>query len=57
MRWLIEYIKSCFCNHKFEYGELHAEITGDFNEIIKQGIRVSATCSKCGYHKSYWKFL
>mgnify|MGYP003490117721 CR=1 FL=1 len=27
-----------------------------YDEIIKQGMKVSRTCKKCGWHKSYWKF-
>lgn len=51
MRWLIEYIRSLFCLHEYKYDE-------DFVKgVCKDGTRVSVTCTKCGYHKSYWKFM
>jgi RNase P subunit RPR2 len=55
MRWLIWYIRSCFCKHSFGYAECLLK-TNDAYGRIKEGTVVSATCSKCGYHKSYWKY-
>ena len=55
MRWLIWYIKSCFCSHDFKYESTQFERT-DANRAFEIGTVVSATCSKCGYHKSYKKY-
>lgn len=61
MRRIIEYIRSCFCKHEFEYDERSYIIWGDglfepAGTVNRRGIKVSATCKKCRYHKSYWKF-
>lgn len=57
MRWLIWYIKSCFCSHSFKYEESDYTIKNSHNQsIVKNGPVVSVTCTKCGYHKTYWKF-
>lgn len=55
MRWLIWYIKSCFCKHEFKYEEAFVTTKAVYDGS-RQGLVVSVTCSKCGYHKSYWKF-
>jgi len=54
MRWLIEYIRSLFCKHDFEYENIEASSSSDFH--FREGVKVSRTCRKCGYHKSYWKY-
>lgn len=54
MIWLVDYLRRVFCKHKWEYEEALAKRTGEF--YSKEGIRVSATCTECGHHKSYWKF-
>lgn len=54
MRFIIEYLRSCFCKHDFIYAEQWYEEKSDWG--TKESIRVSRTCTKCGYHKSYWKF-
>lgn len=57
MRWLVSYIRSVFCKHDWEKMESHCSTKSDFIfERRKQGLRVSATCKKCGWHRSYWKF-
>lgn len=52
MRWLIQYIRSCFCKHEWAFEEeyVRAPYSG------RSGPVVSVTCEKCAYHKSYWKF-
>lgn len=55
MRSLIHYIRSCFCKHEFFYDE-HRIIEEILWEQKTIGVKVSATCKKCGYHKSYWKY-
>ncbi len=54
MRFLIWYIRSCFCEHKWDYDEHQVYLEGTFRD--KQGIKVSRTCKICGWHRSYWKF-
>ena len=56
MRILINYLRECFCKHLWKREEEEGvEVNGTFSTQV--GTRVSATCEKCGYHKSYWKFL
>jgi hypothetical protein len=54
MRWLINYFREMFCKHDFVYAEEFSSRKSEFGN--RNGVRVSATCKKCGYHKSYWKF-
>lgn len=54
MRWLINYLRQCFCKHEFQKSETYAESVGDISS--KRGMKVSLYCPKCGYHKSFWKF-
>lgn len=55
MRELINWFKSLWCKHEFKYEEIFFQKHG-YTEILKQGIKVSRTCNKCGWHKSYWKY-
>lgn len=52
LAWLF---RAMFCKHKFDYHEVqYTERTyGQPNE--RNGIKVSATCKNCGWHRSYWK--
>lgn len=54
MRWLIWYIRSWFCKHDWEREERRFISDGEFRH--KEGVRVSATCKKCIWHRSYWKY-
>ena len=68
MRWLFWYFRSLFCNHDWEREALKFETwrAPDVEERMlapeikrydeKDVIRVSATCKKCGWHRSYSKF-
>jgi hypothetical protein len=60
MRWLINYIRQCFCKHEFEYTEVPYEkkYLGEFDELLGtiKNIRVSMICKKCTYHKKFDKF-
>ena len=48
MRWLINYIRSCFCKHEWEM--IHdAFVRGDFKSYGCKTYR----CVKCGYSKRY----
>lgn len=55
MRSIINYLRSLFCKHDFTYEEKHCTVTSDLGSS-KAGLKVSRTCKKCGWHKSYWKF-
>jgi hypothetical protein len=56
MRWLIWYIRSCFCKHVFKYDEVSKATRTYGAGAFQNGPMISATCSKCGYHRSYWKY-
>ena len=48
MRWLINYIRSCFCKHDWELifqGEVKEDWCRYTNKIYR--------CKKCGYSKKY----
>ena len=48
MRWLINYIRSCFCAHDWEM--IHdGFVRGDFASYYCKVYR----CKKCGYSKKY----
>ena len=49
MRWLINYIRSCFCNHDWELMFEGRIDTGGNNFYYMKGYR----CKKCGYYKEY----
>lgn len=55
MTYIINYIRRMFCKHEFQYDEKHSTHYID-DKITRQGTKVSRTCKKCGWHKSYWKF-
>lgn len=56
MTYIFWAIRSAFCKHDFEYDETHSSNTDAHGRKIREGMRVSATCSKCGWHRKYWKF-
>lgn len=69
MREVVLLMRSAFCRHEWQYEEHHhTQIGGpvtdyltmtpnpDHGKVIHSGERVSATCKKCGWHRSYWKF-
>ena len=48
LRWLINYIRSCFCKHDWElifYGQVQDGNGYYWNKIYR--------CKKCGYSKKY----
>lgn len=57
MRKLINYIREMFCKHSFKLEESRHSIVDHRGDLVRRGVKVSATCTTCGYHKSYWKFL
>lgn len=56
MRTIINYFRSLWCTHDFKYEETQYTKWGYDNEVIRAGPKVSRTCKKCGWHKSYWKY-
>jgi len=54
IRWFCEYVKQCKCSHNFEVDE-RPLIVNPHGFGCKEGIKVSMLCSKCGYHKVFWK--
>lgn len=52
MRWLINYIRSCFCKHDWELLLVETVYETEINKlpIGKQWIY---RCKKCGYVKKY----
>lgn len=58
MRWLMWYIRSIFCNHNWNYDErdyVKVEKYDDGEKFTQRGLKVSATCNTCGWHRNYWK--
>ena len=55
MRTIVNFIRQCFCKHEFEYEEVMYKSSNDMGGS-REGIKVSRTCRKCGWHKAYWKF-
>lgn len=54
MRWLINYLRQCFCKHEFQVSEHYCTEGSEFSS--RKGYKVALYCPKCGYHKSFWKF-
>lgn len=55
MRYIVWTIISSICKHSWEYEEVDAEQNNIYGIKTKEGIKVSATCKKCGWHRKYWK--
>lgn len=55
MRFLINYIRQCFCKHEFKYSE--GQMYKNYYSIgyAIPVTKAHLTCHKCGYVKSYWK--
>ena len=57
MRWLINYIRSCFCKHEWElifnnYFYSQSIVTGKMDECPYRTEKVYR-CKKCGIEKRY----
>ena len=57
IRWLINYIRSCFCKHDWELLEQTKVWNGD-DPFAKYplGTKWIYRCKKCGYSKKYKNF-
>ena len=59
MRWLIWYGRSLWCRHTWEYEESDYDWRRTYASGLTRhftGTRVSATCTQCGWHRSYEKW-
>ena len=50
MRWLINYIRSCFCKHEWEC-LTHVNVWGE-DEKYPIGEKWTYRCKQCGYTKT-----
>ena len=50
MRWLINYMVSCFCRHDWQFETKYVK------GHVHQGDKTYMLCKKCGYNKNHWKF-
>ena len=54
MRWLINYIRSCFCKHEWELLDRSSVYGfGDTRDSIPMGTQWTYRCEKCGYFQTY----
>ena len=51
MRWLINYIKSCFCSHEWEHVIRVKHMSYEMMKPI--GYQDVYRCKKCGYVKKF----
>lgn len=51
MRWLINYIRQCFCKHQFKEKSYSLFKRGETLVVEEVGKMVFLTCIKCGYRK------
>jgi len=59
MRHLFWYIRSSICKHNWNIEEIPYELFEshiDSGKLLKRNVKVSSTCSKCGWHRKYYKF-
>lgn len=52
MRWLINYIRSCFCKHEWEL-IFDTKVFGDTDTVIPIRYEKVYRCKKCGMSKKY----
>lgn len=52
MRWLINYIRSCFCKHDWELMS-ETNIWESADDKYPIGMKWTYRCKKCGYFKTY----
>lgn len=57
MRWIVWYLRSVFCAHEWRDEERWVDATDQYTRMRREGVKVSATCRKCGWHRAYWKHL
>lgn len=52
MRWLINYIRSCFCKHDWELIKHEEAYNPEYSWLTKRHDWIYR-CKKCGYMKTY----
>jgi hypothetical protein len=52
MRWLINYIRQCFCKHDWSIEQ--GTVTDDWGG---RWTKVYMRCKNCGYHQKHNKFI
>ena len=60
MRTIIDYIRSCFCEHDWHVEDIEAEVeysdkTYPYDNMKRSGVKVYMRCNTCGYNKNHWK--
>lgn len=58
MRWLLWYARTLWCHHTWTYDEAdwtRRQVYESGLTLNASGIMVSATCTKCGWHRTYVK--
>jgi RNase P subunit RPR2 len=55
IRWLVNYVRQCLCKHEWEQEQSRAVSKGWLGNTY-DSVRVSLTCTKCGWHRRYWKY-
>lgn len=46
-----------FCAHEWKLEEALVSISKRYGLSSIKDRKVSATCTKCGWHRTYWKFF
>ena len=54
-KWLVNYIRSCFCKHKFVREEGWQWKNNRYTGKSYLLARTVLYCKKCGYRKSWWR--
>ena len=57
MRYIIWWLRSCFCKHQWKLEEERRKVVDSEGFVYRSGLCVSATCTVCGWHRAYWKHL
>ena len=55
MRWLIDYIRSCFCKHEWELLSNETAKEPEYSWMMKKS-RWLYRCKKCGCSKMYQNY-
>lgn len=59
LRWMVWYGRSLLCQHVWSYDEVpyvHQWTLSSGGKKEYNNVTVSATCQKCGWHRSYDKW-
>jgi hypothetical protein len=59
MRWLLWYGRTLWCHHAWTYDEVdwtRKRVYVSGKTMNANGTTVSATCTRCGWHRAYQKW-